>query len=180
MDNTNSLIGRTPNKTQATPFDYGSGHISPLAALKTRLVYDFDSHDVLNFLCKTTGASPAQLRNLTGELLVCQKSPPASYNFNYPSIGVSKLNGSLSVFRTVTYYGMEQTKYVASVEEPVGVKVKVTPSEIEFRKRGEKVTFRVDFIPYKSSNGNFVFGSLIWKNEMHSVRSPIALNALSV
>ncbi|KAK4255226.1 hypothetical protein QN277_008249 [Acacia crassicarpa] len=179
MDNTRGQIGRDPNGTLATPFDYGSGHINPVAALNARLVYDFDSHDVLNFLC-SAGASSARLKNLTGELLVCQKSPPASYNLNYPSIGVSNLNGSLSVYRTVTYYGMEPTVYVAGVEEPAGLKVKVTPSEIEFRKTGEKVTFRVDFSPYKSSNGNFVFGALIWKNGMHSVRSPVALNVLAV
>ncbi|XP_028772578.1 subtilisin-like protease SBT5.3 [Neltuma alba] len=179
MDNIHGLIGRDPNGTQATPFDYGSGHINPVAALKTRLVYDFDSHDVLNFLC-SAGASPAQLKNLTGELLVCQRSPPASYNFNYPSIGVSNLNGSLSVYRTVTYYGREPTAYAASVEDPAGVKVKVTPAEIKFRKTGEKVTFRIDFTPYQSSNGNIVFGALIWNNGMHSVRSPIALKVLAI
>lgn len=111
---------------------------------------------------------------------MCQKSPKASYNFNYPSIGVSSLNGSSSVYRTVTYYGEEPTVYVASVEDPAGVKVTVTPAELKFWKTGEKITFRIDFVPFKTSNGNYVFGALIWKNGIHRVRSPIGVNVLSI
>ncbi|KAJ1440667.1 Peptidase S8/S53 domain [Sesbania bispinosa] len=178
MDNTHHLIGRDPNGTQTTPFDYGSGHVNPVASLNPGLVYDFNSQDVVNFLC-SNGASPAQLKNLTGELTQCQKAPTASYNFNYPSIGVSNMNGSLSVYRTVTYYGQEPTVYYASVENPSGVKVTVTPAGLKFWKAGEKITFRIDFTPFKKSNGNFVFGALTWSNGKQRVRSPIGLNVLS-
>ncbi|RZB74993.1 Subtilisin-like protease SBT5.3 isoform A [Glycine soja] len=125
MDNTRRIIGRDPNGTQTTPFDYGSGHVNPVASLNPGLVYEFNSKDVLNFLC-SNGASPAQLKNLTGALTQCQKPLTASSNFNYPSIGVSNLNGSSSVYRTVTYYGQGPTVYHASVENPSGVNVKVT------------------------------------------------------
>ncbi|KAJ6692975.1 AAA-TYPE ATPASE FAMILY PROTEIN [Salix purpurea] len=36
MANTRKRIGRDPNDTKATPFDYGSGHINPLAAFESR------------------------------------------------------------------------------------------------------------------------------------------------
>ncbi|KAI5388788.1 hypothetical protein KIW84_074448 [Lathyrus oleraceus] len=179
IDNTNHLIGRDPNGTQTTPFDYGSGHINPLASLNPGLVYDFDSQDALDFLC-SNGASPSQLKNITGELTQCQKSPTPSYNFNYPSIGVSNLNGSLSVYRTVTYYGQEPAVYVASVENPSGVSVKVTPVGLKFSKTGQRLTFRIDLIPFKNSNGNFVFGALTWKNGRQNVRSPIGVNVVSI
>lgn len=71
MDNTRKLIGRYPNDTQATPFDFGSGHINPLAALNPGLIYRFDSNDVIDFLC-SIGASPAQMKNLTGQTTYCQ------------------------------------------------------------------------------------------------------------
>ncbi|AES88343.2 subtilisin-like serine protease [Medicago truncatula] len=179
MDNTNHLIGRDPNGTQTTPFDYGSGHVNPLASLNPGLVYDFSSQDALDFLC-STGASPSQLKNITGELTQCQKTPTPSYNFNYPSIGVSNLNGSLSVYRTVTFYGQEPAVYVASVESPFGVNVTVTPVALKFWKTGEKLTFRVDFNPFVNSNGNFVFGALTWKNGKQRVRSPIGVNVVSI
>ncbi|GKU93863.1 hypothetical protein SLEP1_g7422 [Rubroshorea leprosula] len=179
LDNTGNLIGRDPNSFETTPFDYGSGHVNPKAAVNPGLVYDFDSNDVINFLC-STGASPAQLKNLTGNLIHCQNPPIPSYNFNYPSIGVAQMNGSLSIKRTVTYYGEGQTVYAANIDNPTGVMVKVTPSKLKFLKTGEKMSFRVDFTPYKISNGNFVFGALTWSNGIHNVRSPIGLNVLSV
>lgn len=160
-----------------TPFDYGSGHINLAAALNPGLIYDFDSKDVMDFLC-SIGPSPAQLKNITGDLVSC-KNPPPSHNFNYPSIGVSNLNGSLSVHREVTYCGHGAAVYDAYVDYPAGVKITVTPSKLKFTKTGEKISFRVDIIPFKSSNGNFVFGALTWSNGIHKVRSPIALNIIS-
>ena len=179
LDNTQHAIGRDPNGTPTTPFDYGSGHISPTGALNPGLVYDFNSHDIINSLC-STGASPAQLKNLTGELVHCKNPLTPSYNFNYPSIGVANMNRSLSLYRTVTYYGKDPTVYVASIDYPTGVEVKVTPAKLKFTKVGEKMSFRVDFIPFKNSNGSFVFGSLTWINGIHRVRSPIGLNVVSV
>ncbi|KAL9676625.1 hypothetical protein QQ045_004841 [Rhodiola kirilowii] len=177
--NNGELIVRDPDSTQTTPFDYGSGHMNPIAAINPGLVYEFGPSHVIDFLC-ATGASPAQLRNLTGELVDCKRSLPASYNFNYPSIGVSNMKGRLSVWRSVTYYGHGPTTYVSRVECPAGVRTSVTPSELKFTKNGETASFRLDFAPLKDSNGTFVFGSLTWISDWHKVRSPIALNVLSV
>lgn len=179
LDNNKSTIGWDPNGTPTTPFDYGSGHINPAEAIDPGLVYDFDSHDIINFLC-STGASPLQLKNLTGSLVYCQKPATPSYNFNYPSIGVSKMNGKVSVQRTVTYHGKGSTVYVAYVDYPAGVNVTVTPSELKFTKTREKRSFRVDLSPFKNSNGSFVFGALTWNNGIHKVRSPIGLNVVSL
>lgn len=177
LDNMQSTIRKDPDGTPTTPFDYGSGHINLVAALNPGLIYDFGFNDVINFLC-STGASPAQLKNLTEKHVYC-KNPPPSYNFNYPSIGVSNLNGSLSVHRLVTYCGHGPTVYYAYVDYPAGVKVTVTPNKLKFTKAGEKMSFRVDLMPFKNSNGSFVFGALTWSNGIHKVRSPISLNVLS-
>ncbi|KAK3016729.1 hypothetical protein RJ639_006707 [Escallonia herrerae] len=179
QDNAQNFIGRDPSGALATPFDYGSGHINPVAAVNPGLVYDYDSNDIIDLLC-STGASPAQLKNLTNNLVYCKKHPRPPYDFNYPSIGVSNMNGNLSVHRTVTYYGEGYTTYYAKLDYPDGVNVSVTPHELKFRKAGEKVSFRVDFAPYKSSNGSFVFGALTWSNGIHRIRSPIGLNIVSV
>ncbi|KAM7522513.1 hypothetical protein LguiA_012415 [Lonicera macranthoides] len=179
VDNTQNIIRRDPNGAPTTSFDYGSGHINPVAAMDPGLIYDFDSYDIINFLC-SIGASTAQLKNLTNELVSCTSPPIPSYDFNYPSIGVSNMNGNLSVQRTVTYYGKGPTVYFANVEYPSGVNVSITPNELKFRTSGEKMSFRIDFTPYESTNGSFVFGTLTWRNGIHRVRSPIALNVLSV
>ncbi|KDO58055.1 hypothetical protein CISIN_1g041372mg, partial [Citrus sinensis] len=179
LNNNQQQIRRDPNGSQTTPFDNGSGHINQVAAMNPGLIYDFDSHDIINFLC-STGATPRQLENLTGEIIHCQNPLPPSYNFNYPSIGVSNMNGSLSIHRTVTYYGEGPTVYVGHVNNPTGVNVSVSSAELKFTKTGEKMSFRVDFMPFKKIGGSFVFGDLTWSNGIHRVRSPIGLNVLSL
>ncbi|CAK9179108.1 unnamed protein product [Ilex paraguariensis] len=166
LDNTRNFIKRNPSGTQTTPFDYGSGHINPVAAINPGLIYYFDSSNIIDFLC-STGASSAQLKNLTGKLTHCKNPPKPSYDLNYPSIGVSNMNGSLLVHRTVTYYGEGATIYRAQLEYPSNVNVTVTPNELKFAEFGEKISFRIDFTPYKSSNGSFVFGALTWSNGIH-------------
>ncbi|CAK9179105.1 unnamed protein product [Ilex paraguariensis] len=178
LDNTQNFIKRNPNGASTTPFDYGSRHINPVAAMDPGLVYDFDSSDIVDFLC-STGASLTQLKKFTGKLTYCKNPPKPSHDFNYPSIGVSNMNGGLSVHRTVTYYGEGPTIYCAQLEYPSNVNAKVIPNELKFTKFGEKMSFRIDFTPYKSSNGSFVFGALTWFNGIHRVRSPIALNVVS-
>lgn len=183
VDNTGNNIRRNPDDSNATPFDYGSGNIDPVSAVDPGLIYDFDSNNIIDFLC-SNGANPAQLKNLTqpGQniSLQCKKSPTPSYNFNYPSIGVSNVKGNLSVYRTVTYFGKGPTVYTPKLEYPIGVQVSVIPAALKFTKTGEKLSFRLDFMPMKISNGKFVFGALTWSNGIHRVRSPIALNILSV
>lgn len=141
------------------------------------LIYDFHSHEIIHFLC-STGATPGQPKNLTEEIIHCQNRLPPSYNFNYPSIGVSNMNGSLSIHRTVTYYGERPTVYVVHIKNPTSVKVSVSPAEL-YKDWGEDV-LRVDFIPFKKSDGSFVFGDLTWSNGIHRARSPIGLNVLSL
>ncbi|KAK6936201.1 Peptidase S8 propeptide/proteinase inhibitor I9 [Dillenia turbinata] len=179
IDSTQNPLTRDPSGALATPFDYGAGHININASLNPGLIYDFDANDVIDFLC-SNGATPAQLNNLTGQLMSCKPSTTPSYNFNYPSIGVSNMKRNLTVYRTVTYYGVGPTVYHLQINPPEGVGVMVTPQKLVFIKSGEKATYKIDFMPSKTSGGSFVFGSLTWSNGVHSVRSPIGLNVLSV
>lgn len=170
---------RLPNGTQTSPFDYGSGHVHPAAATDPGLIYDFDTSDIIDFLC-STGETPAQLKNVTGKITYCKNKLPPSYDFNYPSIGVSNLRGSLSVHREVTYYGGGPAVYKAEVDYPTGVDVSVAPAELRFEKTGEKKSFKIHLTPYNTSNGGFVFGALTWTDGIHVVRSPIGLNVVSL
>lgn len=84
------------------------------------------------------------------------------------------------MYRTVSYYGEGPAVYKAKVVSPAGVYVSVTPNQLSFKKMGEKMSFKINFTPYKTSNENFVFGALTWTDGMHVVRSPIGLNVLSL
>ncbi|KAI3961002.1 hypothetical protein MKW92_048142 [Papaver armeniacum] len=177
MDRTLKPILRDPFGSPTTPFDFGSGHVNPVAALDPGLIYDYGADDILNFLCGT-GATRADIQNFTGSPFKCNPIP--SYDLNYPSIGVSNLNRSVSVLRTVTYYGSGPTVFKPFVESPAGVKVRVSPHKLKFKEAGEKMSFRVRFTPNMNSNGSFVFGSITWRDGKYHVRSPIGLNVTSV
>ncbi|WOG92525.1 hypothetical protein DCAR_0311795 [Daucus carota subsp. sativus] len=179
VDNSHDLIGRISSTTHATPFEYGSGHINPVAALDPGLIYDFTITDAVDFLC-SNGANSSQLMNLTGEQIYCKNQPIPSYDLNYPSIGVSKMKGSLSIWRKVTYVGKGPSVYVSQLDYPSGVHFTVVPKELKFSTTGEELSYRIDFKAHKSSNGSFVFGALTWSNGIHRVRSPISLNVVSV
>ncbi|MFS7908027.1 putative tripeptidyl-peptidase II [Helianthus anomalus] len=177
-DNTRNFI-RNDDSTNANPFDYGSGHINPAAAIDPGLVYDYDTNNLIDFLF-SNGASVEQLKNLTGTPVYSKNPPIPSYNFNYPSIGVFNMSGNVSVYRTVTYVGEGPTVYYSKLQAITGVRTSVYPNVLRFSKSGEKMTYRIDFVPYKSSIGRFEFGSLTWRNDVHMVRSPIAVNVASV
>ncbi|KAI3960991.1 hypothetical protein MKW92_048131 [Papaver armeniacum] len=178
-DNTKRPILESPTDTPASPFNYGSGHVNPTAALDPGLVYEFGSNDIMNFLCGTR-ANSTQIQMLTGTKITCKNPLIPTYNLNYPSIGVASMNGNVSVIRTVTYYGRGSATFSAFSQNPSGVKVAVTPNVLRFKKTGEKKSFRVRFMPSKTSNGSYVFGSLNWRSGLYQVRSPIALNVVSV
>ncbi|RZC76278.1 hypothetical protein C5167_000460 [Papaver somniferum] len=123
------LIMKNPYGSSTTPLNYGSGHINPSAALDPGLIYDYNTSDIINFLCSRPGLFPS--------LVECPNPPIPTYNLNYPSIGVSELNGHVSVRRTVTYCGQGPTVFRGNFKAPVGVTVTVEPKKLEFIKAGE-------------------------------------------
>ncbi|KAI3901049.1 hypothetical protein MKW92_050104 [Papaver armeniacum] len=154
MDDGTPIL-KNPSGSFATPFDYGSGHINPVAALDPGLIYDFNTNDIYNFLC----SSPGLFQNL----VTCPKPPIPTYDLNYPSIGVANMNGSATVVRTVTYYGHGPAVFGSTSKEA-----------------GEQMKFSVSFVADKTSHGSLVFGSLTWSSgNKYNVRSPIGLNLAS-
>ncbi|KAI3923106.1 hypothetical protein MKX01_014489 [Papaver californicum] len=167
MDNTKRPILESPTDSLASPFNYGSGHVNPMAALDPGLVYEYDSNDIINFLCGTR-ANATQIQMLTGTKITCKDPRIPTYNLNYPSIGVASMNGNVSVIRTVTYYGRGSATFRAFTQNPSGI-----------QKTWRKKSFRVRFVPSKTTNGSYVFGSLSWRSGLYQVRSPIAMNVIS-
>ncbi|KAI3992839.1 hypothetical protein MKX01_021562 [Papaver californicum] len=179
MDNTGRPILENPTDFLATPFNYGSGHVNPNAALDPGLVYEFGSNDIIDFLCGT-GATSTQIQMLTGTKITCKTPLIPTYNLNYPSIGVANMNGSVSVIRTVTYVGSGPAMFEAFIQNPSGVEVAVTPNVLRFEDTNESKSFQVSFMPSETTNRRFAFGSLSWRSDLYQVTSPIALNVRSV
>ncbi|XP_073157403.1 subtilisin-like serine-protease S [Henckelia pumila] len=172
VDNTGGPI-QSENK-KATPFDMGSGNIDPNKALNPGLIYDYNMNDVIAYLCNV--ASPRAIGNILGSRVTCPSPGIPTYNLNYPSISVSDVRRPVKVTRTVTYVandGDPKTFHV-KVENPQGVLLQVEPSVLDFSHGNKTASYTVNVIPSKGS-GQYVFGSVTWSSDLHSVRSPVAV-----
>ncbi|KAF8399720.1 hypothetical protein HHK36_015590 [Tetracentron sinense] len=173
-DNTKQPI-LSSSHVKETPFGYGAGHVRPNRAMDPGLVYDLTVHDYLNFLC-AVGYNSNQISKYAGKSYKCPESTNL-LDFNYPSITVPGLNGSVTLIRTVKNVGSPGT-YRVLVSEPAGVSVIVEPKSLKFGKTGEEKSFKVILkAEYGGGTENdYVFGKLVWSDGVHYVRSPIVMS----
>jgi subtilisin family serine protease len=167
----------------STPFDYGAGHVDPVAALDPGLVYDTTVDDYLGFLCASNYTS-AQIKLATNMQFTCDSSKKYTIgDFNYPSFAVPLETASdkgggvgetstVKYTRTLTNVGTPGT-YTVSVSSP-DVKILVEPKSLTFSELYEKKSFTVTFTASSMPSGSTSFARLVWSSENHQVGSPIA------
>ncbi|RZC45995.1 hypothetical protein C5167_038953 [Papaver somniferum] len=182
------LAMRNSSNIQATPFNYGSGQVRPNAAMNPGLVYDLTTNDYLDFLCGL-GYDESKLKafSTAGMHYKCPKSYNLT-NFNYPSITVPHLHGSITVTRTLKNVGSPGT-YKARIRAPRRIRVSVEPKTLTFGKIGEEKTFKMNLkaTPKKRRNpkavyssNEYAFGRLTWSDGVHFVRTPVVVRAVAV
>ncbi|KAL5802079.1 hypothetical protein ACOSQ4_030384 [Xanthoceras sorbifolium] len=164
------------NNMKATPFAYGAGHVRPNRAVDPGLVYDMIVDDYLNFLC-AHGYDEKTIQKLFlgGKPYLCPKSFKL-VEFNYPTIAVPGLNGSVTVTRRVKNVGLPGSSYNVRVKAPSRVSVTVEPKSLKFTKVGEEKTFKVTLKPMSRVKlEKYVFGELTWSDGSHQVKSTIVV-----
>ncbi|RHN65130.1 putative tripeptidyl-peptidase II [Medicago truncatula] len=171
-DNTHKPILDDTN-VKATPFAYGSGHIRPNRAMDPGLVYELNINDYLNFLC-FLGYNQAQITMFSGTPYHCEDIN--ILDFNYPTITIPKLYGSVTLSRKLKNVGPPGT-YTASLRVPVGLSISVQPKKLKFDKIGEEKSFSLTIEVTRSGMAT-VFGGLTWSDGTHYVRSPIAVGGV--
>ncbi|KAJ7960218.1 Subtilisin-like protease [Quillaja saponaria] len=158
-----------------TPFSYGAGHVQPNSAMDPGLVYDLTFNDYLDFFC-SLGYNETQISLFIESPYKCTKKISLT-NLNYPSIRVPKLSGSITVKRILKNVGSLAT-YRAQVQKPTGTSVFVEPKILKFSKVDEEKSFNVTLqVKQANTAKNYVFGSLIWSDGKHNVKSPIVVKA---
>lgn len=162
------------HNSAATAFDFGGGVVDPTRAVDPGLVYDLSTVDYLNYLC-SLNYTRERILLFSGTNYTCPASPG---DLNYPSFAVNfvKLKTVINK-RTVTNVGSPACEYVAHVEEPKGVKVKVEPKVLKFQKARERLSYTVTFgaEAASSSSSSSSFGALVWICDKYTARSPIAV-----
>ncbi|GMN43427.1 hypothetical protein TIFTF001_012635 [Ficus carica] len=166
------------NGSLANSFAYGAGHFRPTEAVDPGLVYDASYTDYLLYLCSIG------IMNID-QSFKCPAKPPTVTDLNYPSLAIPKLNGTVTVNRTVTNVGHPKSTYFFSTIPPSTVSVKAKPSILSFNHVGEKKSFTITITPrsekrLKTGKFNeteeYAFGWYSWTDESHHVRSPITVS----
>ncbi|XP_024524941.1 subtilisin-like protease SBT5.3 isoform X2 [Selaginella moellendorffii] len=178
-DNREQLILADDSQV-AGAFNFGSGHVDPNAAADPGLVYDAAPQDYLLLLCSLK-FNTSTVRKISGQdNFSCPVHQEPVSNFNYPSIGIARLNANslVSVTRTLTSVANCSSTYEAFVRPPPGVSVSVWPSRLTFSGSGQKQQFAVSFKltqPSPALPGGRAWGYMVWSDGKHQVRSSIAI-----
>lgn len=171
----------------ASPFDYGAGHVDPVAALNPGLVYDATVDDYLGFLCALNYSS-TQIKLVTRREFTCDSSKHHRVeDFNYPSFAVpletasgigggSKAPTSVQYKRTLTNVGTPGTYKVSVSSQSLSMKIVVEPQTLNFERLYEKQSFTVTFTSASMPSGTTSFAHLEWSDGSHIVGSPIAFS----
>ncbi|KAI3740981.1 hypothetical protein L2E82_31456 [Cichorium intybus] len=162
-------------KSTANPFSRGAGDICPNRAMNPGLVYDLSANDYLDFLC-AIGYNQTMVQKVSGHRYECPRSNNSILDFNYPSITVHKLSGTVTVTRKLKNVGKPGI-YGVRVRSPVGISVDVEPKVLRFQKKGEVQKFQLTV----KAHGikvikDYVFGELAWSDGKHLVKSPIVVS----
>ncbi|GAA0161220.1 serine protease [Lithospermum erythrorhizon] len=153
---------------QATPFDYGSGHVNPRAALDPGLIFDAGYQDYLGFLCTTPGVDKNEIRKHTTP---CNYTIGHPSNLNTASITISHLVGTQTVTRTVTNVAGEET-YTITARMAPEVAIETNPPAITLTP-GSSRQFSVT-LTVRSETKAYSFGEVLLKGSRgHKVRIPV-------
>ncbi|KAL5974159.1 hypothetical protein ACLOJK_030822 [Asimina triloba] len=154
---------------KATPFDYGSGAVSPRAALDPGLILDAGFEDYISFLCSTPGIDHHEISNYTTR--ACNSSIGHPANLNSPSIAISHLVGTQTVLRTVTNVAETET-YVLTTRMSPEVALEVKPQAMTLLS-GASQKFSAT-LTVRSVTGTYSFGEILMKGSRgHKVRIPV-------
>ena len=148
------------------PWAQGAGHVVPNKAIDPGLVYDAGRIDYIRYQCKVNRAavSPASDCTTFGTL-------DETYNHNLPSITVGNVLGNVTVTRRVTNVGSAAATYTASTSVP-GFTSLVTPASLTLAP-GETKTFTLKLTTAGALENVWSYGSLVWTDGVHVVRSPV-------
>ena len=148
------------------PWAQGAGHVVPAKALDPGLVYDNGKVEFIRYQGNVNkpAVTPASDCVTYGTL-------DQTYNFNLPSITVGAVVGNTAVTRKVTNVGASSATYTATASLP-GFTTVVTPGSLTLAP-GETKTFTVTLTAAGAADGQWSYGSLVWSDGAHVVRSPV-------
>ncbi|KAJ4834709.1 hypothetical protein Tsubulata_007664 [Turnera subulata] len=179
VDNTHSPLRDAAGGELSTPWAHGSGHVDPQKALSPGLIYDISTEEYVAFLC-SLGYTVEHVQTIAKRPnITCAKKFNDPGQLNYPSFSVVFANKRVVRYtRQVTNVGAAGSVYEVAISAPPTVAVTVKPTKLAFKNVGDKLRYTVTFVAKKGANlsARNEFGSIVWRNADHQVRSPVAFS----
>ncbi len=157
--------------TDPDRWGYGAGHVNPNGAANPGLVYDASPADYGRFLCGLGLAPPAGM----GPCITVGAIQP--WNLNQAALTASDVPGTLTFLRRITNTTNATNTYVASASLP-GWTVLVSPASLTLAP-GASASFSVTVTSTSAVVGVWSFGSLVWSDGSHQVRSPLSVRGVA-
>ncbi|KAJ0030290.1 hypothetical protein Pint_13516 [Pistacia integerrima] len=178
VDNAKSPLHDASDGGFSNPWAHGSGHVDPQKALSPGLVYDVSASEYIAFLC-SLNYTTQHIQTIIKRPVTCSKKFNDPGDLNYPSFSVLFRNKRVVRYtRELTNVGPARSSYNVTVTGPATVGITVRPKTLLFRTVGEKKRYTVTFVAKKgvSQMGSSEFGSIVWGNAQHQVRSPVSFS----
>ncbi|MFC7422005.1 S8 family peptidase [Iodobacter arcticus] len=148
------------------PWAQGAGHVNPNLAANPGLVYDITPQDYDRYLCGQNQLSPSKC-SVIGSI--------QPYNLNLPSLTTANVLGKFTFNRNVTNVSDRASIYTAQASIN-GFAATVSPATLSLNP-GESKSFTVTLSRTTAPRNVYQYGSLVWSDGTHTVRSPITAKA---
>lgn len=189
MTNAYQNVTKEDGVTAADPFDFGAGHVSPVASLNPGLLYDANFADYLAFLCGIGNEDFVAGNGTDCATLTAAGFSTEPSQLNIASIGIAQLLTTETITRTVTNATNDASIYTATIESPEGINVALSTFDSEGNAivgntlnvdGNGRASYSLTFSKTETAvNDAWKFGSITWTDSLgHSVRSPIAIKAI--
>jgi subtilisin family serine protease len=177
LDNTGQPIRRSG--VNATPLNFGSGHVVPAPSFDPGLVYDSTPVDWIRY-----GCAIGQIQLITDPSFCPSFGSADPSDLNYPSIAVGDLTGSQTITRSVTNIDNGVGWYDATVQAPPGFTATISPARLKVLQH-QSATYTVTITRTTAPLGQYAFGSVTLSDGTgghrgHVVRSPIAVRPVAL
>ncbi|GAA0809905.1 hypothetical protein GCM10009111_00010 [Colwellia asteriadis] len=190
MTNAYQDVMKPDGVTPADPFNFGAGHVAPVASLNPGLLYDTNTADYLAFLCGIGNESYVESMGVTCTSLEESGFSLDPSQLNLPSIGIAELQAPETITRTVSNASASASSYTATIEAPLGIDVQlqtfdangvINPSNTLDVAVDGTASYALTFTKTEATETDvWKFGAITWTdNSGHSVRSPIAVKAIA-
>jgi photosystem II stability/assembly factor-like uncharacterized protein len=150
----------------ATPFEYGGGHVEPQVASATPLVYESTEEQWVDWLCAVGDLPPDNPD--------CAGPEPDPSDLNLPSIAVNDVAGVREIVRTVTNVTSAEVTATATYEQPDGFTISASPAQITVP-AGGTATYTVRIQMSGAPADSWRFGAVTWQAGGVDVRTPVVV-----